>query len=77
VKLRGEASSKGVDTEEIESNLFAAELLMPARFLQKDLEKIASLDLNDEDVVTKLANNYGVSTQAMMFRLANLGYIRL
>ena len=77
IKLRGEVSSKGVDTEEIESNVFAAELLMPARFLQKDLEKIATLDLNDEEVVANLAKRYGVSTQAMMFRLANLGYIRL
>jgi Zn-dependent peptidase ImmA (M78 family) len=79
IKLRGEASSKGVDAEEIESNLFAAELLMPARFLQKDLEQIAAIDLNDEneDAVAELAKRYGVSAQAMMFRLANLGYVKL
>lgn len=77
IKLRSEVSSKGTDVEEKESNLFAAELLMPARFLQRDLEKIDVLDLDDEAVVADLATSYGVSTQAMMFRLAYLGYIRL
>jgi Zn-dependent peptidase ImmA (M78 family) len=77
IKLRNEASSTGVDVEERESNLFAAELLMPARFLQKDFEKIDGLDLNNESVVGELADKYGVSSQAMTFRLANLGYIRL
>ncbi len=77
IKLRSEASSKGVDVEEKESNLFAAELLMPSRFLQRDLEKIEGLDLNNESVVAGLADKYGVSTQAMTFRLAYLGYIRL
>lgn len=77
IKLRSEASSKGVDDEEKESNLFAAELLMPARFLRSDLEKIDAFDLDDEEVVADLATKYSVSTQAMTFRLAYLGYIRL
>ena len=77
IKLRSEASSKGTDVEEKESNLFAAELLMPARFLQRDLEKIEGLDLNNESVVAELAIKYGVSTLAMTFRLAYLGYTKL
>lgn len=77
VRLRSETSSQGTDVEEKEANLFAAELLMPARLLEDDLDEISAFDLDDEEATRKLARRYGVSTQAMMFRLANLGYIRL
>jgi Zn-dependent peptidase ImmA (M78 family) len=64
--------------DEREANLFAAELLMPAKFLQKDLSG-QNLDLlEDEGVLLhKLARKYKVSTQALSFRLANLGHIKL
>ena len=75
VWLRSEASSQGTDVEEKEANLFAAEFLMPASFLAKDIEEIATFDLQDEGVIQKLAENYGVSEQAMTFRLAYLGYV--
>lgn len=77
VWLRSDASSEGTDPEEKEANLFAAELLMPARFLEKDIEKIGTVDLLEEDVLRDLAEQYGVSTQAMTFRLAYLGYVQL
>jgi IrrE N-terminal-like domain len=38
VNLRSSESSKGEDNDEREANLFAAELLMPAKFLREDLE---------------------------------------
>ena len=68
-------AKKDTDSEEKEANLFAAELLMPVRFLDRDIRNIGSLDLIDEDVVAALAEKYGVSTQAMTFRLAYLGYL--
>ena len=74
IKLRNEESSKGIDPEEKEANAFAAELLMPQKFLESDLDEIRSL--NDE-AVANLAERYEVSQQAMAFRLANLGYIEL
>lgn len=77
VWLRSEASSQGTDIQEKEANLFAAELLMPARFLVKEVEKIGAFDVEDEDVIEDLAKKYGVSTQAMSFRLAYLGYLQL
>jgi len=77
VKLRSGASSEGTDIEEKEANLFAAELLMPKSFLEKDLAEIDEVDLVDEDQIAALAGKYGVSTQAMTFRLAYLGYVRL
>jgi len=76
VWLRNETSSQGTDDEEKEANLFAAELLMPARFLECDVEEIGTFDALDERVLETLAEQYGVSTQAMTFRLAYLGYIR-
>jgi Zn-dependent peptidase ImmA (M78 family) len=76
VWLRNETSSQGTDTEEKEANLFAAELLMPAKFLVNDIEQISAFDLLDEAIIQDLAGRYGVSSQAMTFRLAYLGYVQ-
>lgn len=76
VWLRNGASSQGVDIEEREANLFAAELLMPSHFLARDVKEIGAIDLLEENVLEELASKYGVSTQAMTFRLAYLGYVK-
>jgi Zn-dependent peptidase ImmA (M78 family) len=76
VWLRSGASSQGIDVEEKEANLFAAELLMPIRFLASDVNEI-TFDLEDEAVLERLAEKYAVSTQAMTFRLAYLGYVQI
>jgi hypothetical protein len=70
VKLRDSESSKGTDPDEREANAFAAELLMPASFLLRDLEGVEVLE---DTNVGDLASRYGVSQQALMIRLANLG----
>ena len=78
VKLRNSKSSEGTDREEKEANLFAAELLMPERFLDEELRSVSGIDhLDDEKELAGLANRYGVSQQALMFRLNYLGYIEL
>lgn len=77
VKLRNEDSSKGINIEEKEANLFAAELLMPQNFLKKDLKSVETLDLLDEEGLKLMAGLYRVSTQALTFRLAYLGYVQL
>jgi Zn-dependent peptidase ImmA (M78 family) len=77
INLRDVESAKGEDNDEKEANFFAAELLMPASFLESDLQG-RDLDLFDEsDILIKLAKKYKVSVQALTFRLANLGYIQL
>ena len=77
VWLRNEKSSEGTDMEEREANLFAAELLMPLKFLEADIEEMESFDLLDDDkVIKKLAAKYGVSEQAMTFRLSYLGFLQ-
>ena len=81
VKLRDHRSSEAVSIEEIEANAFAAELLMPTRFLQRDFEKLQPgiLDYDSwegmDDVIEKLAHTYQVSKQAMTIRMINLGVL--
>lgn len=77
VRFRNSLSSEGVDKDEREANFFAAELLMPIHFIEEDLSKNNRMDIVDEDFIGELANKYEVSLQAMIFRLANLGFIRL
>lgn len=71
VNLRSPESSTAEDTEEIESNAFAAALLMPEVFLKNDLKGFI-LDIDDEKHVQLLAKRYEVSKQAMTLRLVNL-----
>ena len=75
VRLRDDVSSQGTDDYEREANLFAASLLMPRHFLEQDLQAEQWVNLLDDDLLSDLARKYGVSTQALVNRLKNLGYI--
>jgi Zn-dependent peptidase ImmA (M78 family) len=81
LKLRDGRSSAGIDPEEIEANFFAAELLMPAAMLEKDLEACPYLDLLDErafgPMLQELAKRYKVSPQALSIRLVQLGLLHV
>jgi Zn-dependent peptidase ImmA (M78 family) len=81
VNLRSDASSAGTDVDEIEANAFAAELLMPGNLLRVDLADQRTLNLLDDDVLDTLlkplARKYGVSPQALTYRLGRLGYIQV
>jgi Zn-dependent peptidase ImmA (M78 family) len=77
INLRDARSERGEDNDEREANLFAAELLMPAKFLAEELQGKALDLLGDTAFLEMLAKKYKVSVQALTFRLANLGYIRL
>lgn len=69
--MRDTISSTGANEMEIEANLVAAELLMPADFLARSLEG-QPFDIDDEGAVSALAKEYKVSASAMRFRLGNL-----
>jgi Zn-dependent peptidase ImmA (M78 family) len=67
VDFRNPLSAQGLDHEEVWANQFAAALLMPSEIvkrLHKDLESPAAL-----------AGEFGVSSDAMSFRLKNLGLL--
>lgn len=68
---RDRRSSEAVDPHEIEANGFAAALLMPKDFVLRRVEG-KRLPLRSDEV-ERLANAFEVSTQAMTFRLENLG----
>lgn len=73
VNWRDDKSSKAVNPEEMEANRFAAELLMPAEFLVRDIERIENFD--SESAINLLARRYRVSREAMKIRLGNFGFI--
>ncbi|MGY6126057.1 ImmA/IrrE family metallo-endopeptidase [Paraburkholderia strydomiana] len=77
VLRRDEKSSRAIDPLEIEANGFAAALLMPAAWVERELNegKNASPNESAADATARLAKGFGVSVQAMSFRLANLGLV--
>jgi Zn-dependent peptidase ImmA (M78 family) len=79
LRFRDSLSSQGTDSEEIEANIFAAELLMPEPLVRKELDKYGQLSFvsEDDDVVLNLAQKCDVSVTAMTVRLSNLGLLKI
>jgi len=71
IGLRNDKSSMATDEKEIEANQFAAELLMPRDFLDKDLGGLPD-GIEADEAINKLAQRYQVSVQAMTVRLTAL-----
>lgn len=67
VDLRDDSSSRGDNNEEIYANQFAANLLMPA----KAVKRLHSQGLP----IFLIAQHFGVSDDAIRFRLKNLGLV--
>jgi len=59
-----------VNIEEIEANAFAAELLMPTEFVERETQRLGRIDQRG---VENLARRFQVSSRAMEIRLTNLG----
>jgi|SRR6185503_5762538 len=75
IRLRDDVSSQGTNVAEREANFFAASLLMPKEFLKQDLVAAENVDILYDSFLHDLARKYGVSTQALLHRLKNLGYL--
>lgn len=73
--FRDGKSQQAINDEEIAANSFAAELLMPKHFIKSALNKFIQNGYfnSEEDVVSKLASEFDVSTTAMSIKLQNLG----
>lgn len=65
VESRDDASSKGIDPEEIWANRFAAALLMPAAIVRRHWGEVRTRD--------ELSGMFGVSRRSMDVRIATLG----
>jgi Zn-dependent peptidase ImmA (M78 family) len=63
--------------EEMEANAFAAELLMPRKFVEQHVEKAlaSSKHVSPQSLVADLAKSFKVSPEAMSYRLSNLGIL--
>lgn len=72
LNARSPLSSTGENSDEVEANAFAAELLMPEQFLRNDLRVLRPYQGDDDKLIRELAKKYKVSVAAMTFRLANL-----
>lgn len=74
VNRRDTLSSMASDREEIEANAFAAALLMPTALVKQSLELVRDSQIaNPARVAEALAEQFGVSAEAMGYRLINLG----
>jgi Zn-dependent peptidase ImmA (M78 family) len=72
VYYRDEKSATAEDLAEMQANQFAADLLMPRAMLES-LLRGKQIDLDDEDELGRVAKRFEVSSQALTFRLINLG----
>ena len=70
---RDSRSKEGKLRQEKEANRFAAELLMPEEMLIEEIVQ-NEYNLDKSEDVDKLSAKFGVSSQAMMIRLANIGW---
>lgn len=70
VKLRSNVS--GDFKQESEANAFAAALLMPKVFIQKEVKNSKGFDLSDNGMIVELARKFEVSIPAMSYRILNL-----
>ncbi|WP_129789676.1 ImmA/IrrE family metallo-endopeptidase [Promicromonospora panici] len=73
VNFRDRRSSLAEDREEMEANRFAAALLMPAEFVLAEVQarQVKQVD----ELIDELAGRFNVSTEAMGYRLVNLGIL--
>lgn len=74
IRFRDEESSKATDSDEIEANQFAAEVLMPDFLVSKELSRLPN-DLDSEEAIALLAKRFQVSEQALTLRLTRLGVL--
>ena len=77
-RFRDDRSETGTDAKEVEANAFAAELLMPEAVLRTDIGalELLAFDAAAQTQLAQEARRFGVSVQALTWRLSNLGLLR-
>jgi Zn-dependent peptidase ImmA (M78 family) len=75
VRVNWRAGKSGRD--EVEANAFAAELLMPRQFIEKEIDAAVSRHgtLHRDALIAELSKKFKVSPEAMSYRLSNLGVL--
>lgn len=72
-RWRDDLTSKGTNPEEIQANTFAAALLMPSEAIKVRVR--TQLSPMDDQRIRSLAREFGVSSEAMAYRLQNLNLL--
>lgn len=75
VLFRDGLASEGSNRVEIDANAFAAALLMPQRAVEERFRTELQRGVSPKEVTKALARVFEVSSQAMGFRLVNLGLL--
>jgi len=76
INKRDDVSSQATDSQEIQANQFAADLLMPKEFIMDELRRQMNPGIGSrEELITLLARTFDVSNDAMNWRLINLGVL--
>jgi len=70
--MRDTKSAIGTDEVEIRANQFAAELLMPAAVIEKELAG-KQFDIDDDGPIEELAKRFRVSKQALEHKIRHRG----
>ena len=69
-------SGTATDTEEVDANQFAAELLLPAEMVRAEVQRAQEAGGRlDQRLLRDLAEGFGVSVEAIGNRLTNLGLL--
>lgn len=77
IQFRDPLSALGTDPQERDANAFAVALLMPAKVVADQVRAALKNNVTDRDVlISSLATTFDVSTEAMGYRLINLGVLR-
>ena len=74
VEFRNHNSSTGEFKKEQEANAFAAAVLMPEKFILKEIKNL-EFDLSEDFSLKELAQVFNVSVAAISYRLANLNLL--
>lgn len=72
VHRTGKSASPKVESQEVEANRFGAALLMPRSLVEKEI-RYRDLDLDDDEAIKFLAQQFWVSPMAIASRLLRLG----
>ncbi|ORA75454.1 hypothetical protein BST25_05920 [Mycobacterium heidelbergense] len=76
VNKRNDVSSQASDLQEIQANQFAAALLMPESLVRVRANHSAIEGFRSRDeLISRLSSEFDVSTDAMSWRLVNLGIL--
>lgn len=70
ILMRDPKSATGTEEMEIQANRFAAELLMPAAWLEPAIAD-KKFDIDDDKPLEELARKFKVSRQALEYRIRN------